>query len=138
MKQQTLELLEEQLVSECAVLNSDILEQSERSKAIQDIVKLAEQITNAESVRDKAIDDQERRRIDEKRNNSTSEIEKLKLKFDWKRMLIEGGKIAIPALINLVTLHVWKSKFDMMLKFEESGSFKTAASKEVKLPRILK
>ena len=55
----------------------------------------------------------------------------------WKRVLIEGIKIAIPAGVSVLTLAIWKEEIDKTLIFEETGKICTSTmGKFLKFPHL--
>lgn len=133
MTDDTLNLIEEQIRSDLGRLDEFNDDQTKRSKAVQDLAKLMEKLTEAENARDHWYDNQERRRIDENRNSSSAEIEKLKQNLDWKRLSLEIAKITIPVFVPLI---IWRKSFVEMVTFEETGRFTSSASRELHLPKI--
>lgn len=133
MTDETLNLIEEQIRSDLGRLDEFNDDQTKRSKAVQDLAKLMEKLTEAENARDHWYDNQERRRIDENRNSSSAEIEKLKQNLDWKRLSLEIAKITIPVFVPLI---IWRKSFVEMVTFEETGRFTSSASRELHLPKI--
>lgn len=140
MMQETMEMLEEEIQNQITDLtNYDINNEKEekaKSNAINDLAKLLERLTEAETANEKWYDNQDRREIDRERNRTMVQIESEKNKLDWKRWVLEGAKVAIPAAVSLITLHQWSCKFERMLKFEETGHFTTSASRELHLPKL--
>ena len=134
MQNETLDMLEEQIQRDIKRLGTfGSNDQASRSKAVQDVAKLMEKLTEAENAMAKWTDDEERRKLDEERNKSTVELERQKQSMDWKRWLLEISKVAVPTLIPLI---VWRKSFLEMLKFEETGRLTTSASRELRLPKI--
>lgn len=129
----TLKMLEDQIQTEITRLQTLDDDPAKRSKAVQDIVKLVEKLTEAECASEKWYDNQERREIDKERNKTNAEIERRKLELDWKRMTLEIGKIVIPTFVPLI---VWRKSFKEMITFEETGRFTSSVSRELHLPRI--
>lgn len=78
--------------------------------------------------------DIERKKLDQAETKIVRNVRDI----DYKEIIIELGKVIIPAIISLKTLSVWCSKFDTMVKFEETGRFVSTASRELHLPKILK
>lgn len=134
MNAYTMNLLEEQIQRDIQRLDAYSNEDgSERSKAVQDVTKLIEKLVEAETANEKAVEDQERREIDKNRNESSADIERLKQRIDWRRMILEVAKIIIPTVLPLV---IWRKSYTEMLQFEETGRFTSTASKELHLPKI--
>lgn len=129
-------MLENQIQRQLEELDSFKDDEAERSKAVSDLTKLLERMTEAEIANEKWYDNQERRQIERDRNEMMVEVETIKSKSDKKRVVLEIVKVGIPALVSLVTLHKWGTKFDSMLKFEETGHFTTTASRQVSLPKL--
>lgn len=134
MNAYTMNLLEEQIQRDIQRLDAYFNEDgSERSRAVQDVTKLIEKLVEAETANEKAVEDQERREIDKNRNESSADIERLKQRIDWRRMILEVAKIIIPTVLPLV---IWRKSYTEMLQFEETGRFTSTASKELHLPKI--
>ncbi len=136
MTEKTMSMLESQIQKQLEELDSFKDDEAERSKAVSDLTKLLERMTEAEIANEKWYDNQERRQIERDRNEMMVEVETIKSKSDKKRVVLEIVKVGIPALVSLVTLHKWGTKFDSMLKFEETGHFTTTASRQVSLPKL--
>ena len=140
MTDHTIRLLESEIQDQIEKLDeydiSDEKGAKAKSLAINDVTKLLERLTEAEIANEKWYDNEERREIDRQRNNNMLLVEAEKNKLDWKRGILEGAKVVIPALVSLITLRKWGIKFDKMLKFEETGHFTTSASREVHLPKL--
>lgn len=140
MTQETMEMLESEIQNQITDLaNYDVTDEKEakaKSAAVGDVTKLLERLTEAETANEKWFDNQERREIDRERNRTMVQIETEKNKLDWKRGILEGVKVVIPAAVSLITLHQWSCKFERMLKFEETGHFTTSASRELHLPKL--
>ena len=140
MTQETMEMLESEIQNQITDLaNYDVTDEKEskaKSAAVSDVTKLLERLTEAETANEKWYDNQERRDIDRERNKTMVQIEAEKNKLDWKRWMLEGAKVVIPAAVSLITLRQWSCKFERMLKFEETGHFTTTASREVHLPKL--
>lgn len=136
MTEKTMSMLENQIQKQLEELDNFKNDEAERSKAVSDLTKLLERMTEAEIANEKWYDNQERRQIERDRNEMMVEVETIKSKSDKKRVVLEIVKVGIPALVSLVTLHKWGTKFDSMLKFEETGHFTTTASRQVSLPKL--
>ena len=133
MTKETLQLLEGQIQTDLQRISNFDDDQANRSKVVQDVTKLIEKLTEAESSNEKFVDNAERRDIDRKRNESTVALERQKQNLDWKRMSLEILKVAVPVI---VPLFVWRKSFKEMVTFEETGRFTSSASRELHLPRI--
>lgn len=133
MTQETIEMLESEIQNQITDLaNYDVTVEEEakaKSSAVSNVTKLLERLTEAETANEKWFDNQERRDIDRERNKTMVQIEAEKNKLDWKRVVLEGAKVVIPAAVSLITLRQWSCKFERMLKFEETGHFTTSASR---------
>ena len=140
MTQETIEMLESEIQNQITDLaNYDVTVEEEakaKSSAVSNVTKLLERLTEAETANEKWFDNQERRDIDRERNKTMVQIEAEKNKLDWKRVVLEGAKVVIPAAVSLITLRQWSCKFERMLKFEETGHFTTSASRELHLPKL--
>ena len=134
MKDTTLDLLEEQIRKDIQKLDAyPEGDDGKRSRAVQDVTKMIEKLVEAETANEKALEDQERREIDRTRNESSADIERLKQRIDWRRMILEAAKIIVPTVLPLV---IWRISYKEMLQFEETGRFTSTASKELHLPKI--
>lgn len=133
MTEETLKLLENQIKDELGFLNDNDVDPDTETKTVQNIVRLCERLTEAEIANEKKQDNEERRKIEQQRNRDTVEIECRKQNLDWKRMLIEFGKIVVPTIPPMI---LWWHGFKKMLQFEETGRFTSTASRELHLPKI--
>lgn len=136
MERNTLKAMEELIrkdLLELENLGPTASSSDEEAALIKRIEKLSEVLTQAELANAKAVDDAERRRIDEVRNENMVQLEKQKQKMDWKRWALEVAKIVFPVMAPLV---IWRKSFVEMIRFEETGRFTSSASKELRLPKI--
>ena len=129
--------LEKQLNDEMARL-----EKTEDTKAraiiVENIGTICEKITEAENADERYFNNKDKIKIETEKIKNDLEMEKLKSRSDIRKAVVELVKIVVPAGLSLVTLEVWRSRFDKMLYFEKTGRLTTNASREVKLPKIFK
>ena len=133
MEQQTRELMEEKLIG--LLKGIDKMDDKQRNAAVTDIRALASALNEANSTELEAFDKQEKRRIDENKNQSLAEIEMAKTKFDWKKASLELVKIIGPSLISVYAYNLFQKR---VLHFEEFGRIVSTAGRELHLPRIFK
>ena len=136
MTEETMVLLEEQIQKQLKELDSYSEDEAKRSRAVQDLTKMLERMTEAEIANEKWYDNQERRDIERDRNKTMVTVEEQKNRFGVGKTLLEVAKIGVPAAVSLLTLREWRRGFYNMLSFEKDGFFKTTASKEVHLPKL--
>lgn len=138
MKETTVELMEERLVD---VLNTagNIEEGSDlRANINFEAFTLIDKLNEVERLNLEYLDKEERRKLDEKRNDTTLQIEREKQNVNWKRGLIEGAKIAGPIIIVLMQI-IASSKFqERVLEYEKDGTIRTTVGRSFGLPRIFK
>lgn len=135
MTKETMDLLEELIQNQVTMIFNADEDYANRSRDIQDLTRLVEKLTEAEIADETKENNAERRRMDEEKNVTAAVLEEKKLKIDWKQYVIEIGKILVPTVIPLV---IWRKSYKEMITFEETGRFTSSASRELKLPKILK
>lgn len=135
MNEETRNLMEEKLVEMMNELDTLKEGSDEHKNLTSDICQLATKLTEATASEMDAFDKQEKRRIDEQKNKSMTEIEKEKAGFDWRKALTETLKVVLPSVISIYAYNEFQKR---ILKFEETGRLTTTASRELHLPRFMK
>lgn len=107
----------------------------ERQAAVQDVRALVSALNETDSTMAEWTDKQEKRRIDEEKNQSMAEIEKAKSDLTWKKILVELGKILIPSCISVWAYDKFQKR---LLGFEETGRVNSTAGRELHLPKFFK
>ncbi len=104
-------------------------------KLIDEVAKLTN-ILNEEDKKDyEKFDKQERRRIEEERNQEMAKIEMAKQDLTWKKVIMEVAKTFGPSVLTMIGYNLFQKR---ILKFEETGRLTSTASRELHLPNFLK
>lgn len=141
MSNETLELFEmiisEDLkrLDELAYSSSDI---EQRDRLIKEIERLSTKLTEAEGLVSKAYNDDRAREIEMDKHKNLIELDKKKARTETITKVVVGvAGVAVPAVVNLITLAAWENKLTELLKFEETGRITTSAGRTVlNFPRI--
>lgn len=136
MTNETLDLFEARIAENLEKLEWTT-EKEERERLIREVEKLSTKLTEAETLTYKFASDEAQRQLDDVKSQRAYEAEAVKAKMDWKRTAIEVGKVAVPAVISLVSLGLWNEKFEQVLKFEESGRFVSTGFRLLKFPKLV-
>lgn len=83
-------------------------------------------------------DKEQRRNLEKERNEETAAIEREKMDVNWKRFLLEGAKIVVPAVVSLFGYAAYDTYQRRVMEYEKDGSIKSTAGRQLGLPRILK
>lgn len=136
MTQETYELLEErtQNALNCITMYED-RGSKERKAAIEEALSLVEKLNETDKISADYQDNEERRRIEEKRNDETAQIEKDKQKLTWQRVAFEIGKIMLPAIGGYIAYDKFQKR---VMKYEETGKICSTPGRELHLPRFMK
>ena len=135
MTNETLDLFEARIYENLNMLGT-VTDEKERERLIREVEKLSTKMTEAEEVVYKFANDEAQRALDDVKSQRAYDAEVIKSKVDWKRTAIEVGKVAIPAVVSLLTLSLWNEKFEQVLKFEETGRFTSTAFRLLKFPKL--
>lgn len=103
--------------------------------ALKNVTALTELLITADKDGYDYHDKEERRRIEEKKNDATAEIEREKSKLTWGRIGFEIGKVVIPTLVSMAGYNVFQKR---VLKFEETGRISSTAGRELHFPKFFK
>lgn len=133
MKEETKTLMEDELQMMIVKLENLKPGSEEHQKLSQDIKTLASSLNEANNVEADAYDREEKRRIDEMKNQKLEEIEKQKLQVSMIKMMVEG---AIAIGITIYEWHQHKDELDVIGKFEETGRWVSTAFHNIKKPKI--
>ena len=98
-------------------------------------IHLVELLINTDRDNAEYYDKQERRRIEEERNEAMNETERDKQKLTWDRVALEMAKVVVPLVVSFAGYNVFQKR---ILKFEETGRLTSTASRELHLPKCFK
>lgn len=107
----------------------------ERSAAVADVRQLVAALNETDSTMADWTDKQEKRRIDEDKNKSMTEIEAEKSNLSWKKVLLEMAKVVVPSCISVWAYNKFQRR---LLDFEENGRITSLAGRELHLPKFFK
>lgn len=133
MTRETYDMLEERIQQNLEML--DTLEGGVRKSITDETARLVELLIAADKEDAERYDKQERRRIDEDRNKATAEVEMSKQEITWKRVGLEMAKLIVPLSMSMAGYDFFQKR---MIKFEETGRFTSAVSRELHLPNFFK
>ena len=135
MQQETYDLLERVVTNHLEELDSMSLEDENREEYYKETAGLVERLITADKDSNEAWDKQERRRIEEKRNNEANVLEQDKQKLGWKKIGFEMAKVVVPVVISMVGYDVFQKR---VMKYEETGRISSTAGRELPLPSFMK
>ena len=135
MSDETYELLEEAVRKQ--IVKMTTLDTS--TKEGMDVLKKSTELVNVLVEVDKNIDEftdkEERRRIEEKKNDAMNEVELSKQKITWQKTALEISKVVVPTVISMIGYNVFQKR---VLKFEETGRITSTAGRELHFPKFMK
>lgn len=136
MKEETMEALERYvgLKREDAL---DVSDDANRPRAHQEYMEALEALRNVEKDQNDFYDKQEKRRIEEEKNEETADLEREKSKIGWRRMTLEVLKIFVPSMMAAGAA-IWMQ--NRAGKLEETGRWTTEAGRQAhrQVPNIWK
>lgn len=135
MTQETYELLENAVQAQLIAVGDLNLESKEAKETLTKAVSLTELLITADKDSYDYHDKEERRRIEEKKNDASAEVEREKAKLTWGRVGLELGKVIAPILVSFAGYNVFQKR---ILKFEETGRITSTAGRELHLPKFFK
>lgn len=135
MDQTTYDLLESAVRTQLKQVEKLNLESKEGKEALTKATALTELLITVDKDGYDYHDKEERRRIEEKKNDATAEVEREKAKLTWGRVGLELGKVIAPILVSFAGYNVFQKR---VLKFEETGRIVSTAGRELHLPKFFK
>lgn len=138
MKDETMRLIEERIVDALENGEDYGVDSNERRAYNREALELLEKLTEAEGQNLEYWDKEERRRIEETRNEMMAKLEESKQDVNWKRMILEGGKIAVPILTTVLTLIGYNSFQKRVMEYEKDGTIRSSAGRQLSLPKFMK
>lgn len=134
MQQETYELMEGALVDRLRDMDLE-RDDDKKSKKFDEAMKLIDKMNETDKVSFEFSDKEERRRIEEKRNDQAAETEAEKARLSWKKVAFEMAKVMLPAIGGWIAYDKFQTR---VMKFEETGRVCSTAGREMHLPRITK
>lgn len=107
----------------------------EDSGRVEQVAQLANLLLAADRDDLEYRDKCERRDLEKEKNETTLKIEREKQRITVGRVIFEMAKAVIPLGITIASYDIWQKR---MIKFEETGRFTAAVSREWHLPKIWK
>ncbi len=136
MTDETRDLLEGAVQDHLKKLNAITEIGGDESKKItENLTKLTELLITSDKDNYDYYDKQERRRIEEERNEAANETERNKQKLTWSRVAFEMAKVVVPVGISMIGYNIFQKR---VLKFEETGRISSTAGRELHLPKFTK
>lgn len=136
MKEETMDALERYIDLKWNDALS-VEENANTKNAHHDYMEALEALRNIEKDQNDFYDKQEKRRIDEERNQENADLEREKSKIGWKRMTLEVLKIFVPSMMAAGAAIWMQSKAG---RLEETGRWTTEAGRQAhrQVPNIWK
>lgn len=135
MTEETYNLLEEAAQVQLRQVTKIDPETKEGKDHLVKSIHLVELLINTDRDNAEYYDKQERRRIEEERNEAMNETERDKQKLTWGRVGLEMAKVVVPLVVSFTGYNVFQKR---ILKFEETGRLTSTASRELHLPKCFK
>lgn len=138
MTEETMEMINErikELLEQAGHLGVDA---KDRKAIMQEVYELSELYLKAAGLNFEYYDKEKRREIDEKRNETTAQIEREKNSIPMTRILLESGKIIVPIATSVLMLCGYFKAQGRMFDFEEHGSITSSVGRQLGLPRVFK
>lgn len=137
MTDETLDMIEQLIVEHMQWLEEHSIDDEHRSEVMRELEILLEKRGNIDRTNLEYYDKEERRRIEEQRNEATKEIEEKKQGVNWQRAAFELAKVTIPTVIGAI---LYSKESNKMYEFEETGRVNSTAGRRHSnvLPRFLK
>ena len=135
MTEETYNLLEKAAQVQLRQVTKIDPETKEGKDRLAKSIHLVELLINTDRDNAEYYDKQERRRIEEERNEAMNETERDKQKLTWGRVGLEMAKVVVPLVVSFAGYNVFQKR---ILKFEETGRLTSTASRELHLPKFMK
>lgn len=126
MTDETLEMIEQLIVEHMQWLEEHPIDDEHRNEVIRELEMLLEKRSNIDRTNLEYFDKEERRRIEQERNEATKEIEEKKQGINWKRAAFELAKVTVPTVIGAI---LYSKESDKMYEFEETGRVNSTAGR---------
>lgn len=137
MKEQTMELLERKLVERLEGVDTMAYDSKERSILHRESMDLVDKIVAAEHEAYEYFDKEDKRAIERQKIETNVEIEKTKADVNWKRFVLEAGKVVVPVVVAVLG-HIAYDKYQArVMEYEKDGTIRTTAGRGLRLPNIL-
>lgn len=130
MSNETYELLEAAIQEEVDSIKEFEKGSEKREKAVEQSVKLIDRLIMIDKDDADSFDKEKRREIEEKKIESTNEIEAGKQQITWKKAAFEFGKIALPMVASAVLYFAALKENE---RFEETGTWKCKGGRELRV-----
>lgn len=133
MKLETMDALERYI----DLKREDALDDEAPSESHHEYMEALEALRNIERDQNDFYDKQEKRRIEEEKNEDTADLEREKSKIGWRRMTLEVLKIFVPSMMAAGAA-IWMQ--NRAGKLEETGRWTTEAGRQAhrQVPNIWK
>ena len=114
-----------------ALIESDSLTKEEADEMIKETQVSLTMLKEIEEAEVKAVDSEERRKLEEMKNTAMIQIEQQKQKFSWSHFLADCGKTLG---FTIVSFELYKRLQAILLEFEKTGHITSSAGRQLKLP----
>lgn len=126
-------MLEDRLKESIELTKTTRLGTAEREALDEEISMITTRLSDYQRQQLEYWDKEERRRIEEKKNDEMAKIERNKQKIGWERWAFEFLKLGVTIGTGMYSFFKGQNN---MLKFEEHGRITTTAGRELHLPKI--
>ena len=113
------------------LIEAESLSEEEQKAAIEEAKVSLTMLKEIEEAEAKAVDAEERRRVEEMKTNAMIQIEQQKQKFSWSHFLADCGKTIG---MSIVSFELYKRLQAIILEFEKTGHITSSAGRQLKLP----
>lgn len=137
MKEETMELMERELVDRLERIGTMDAGSGERLTLHRESMDLAEKIIAAEHEAYEYFDKEDKRAIERQKIETNALIEEAKADVNWKRFVLEAGKVVVPVVVAVLG-HIAYDKYQTrVMEYEKEGTIRTTAGRGLRLPNIL-
>lgn len=135
MTPETYELLEDAVQKQLIRIETLDTESKEGKESLAKSIQLVDLLVTVDKNNDDYHDKEERRKIEDTKNNAVNEIERDKQKVTWSRVAFEMTKVIVPLVIQVVAFGALQKR---MFKFEETGRITSDGGRQMHLPKFWK
>ena len=139
MTTETKELMEQVIVEQLMAVGTDEEGvKSQDSERIKRATILIEKLTAQEQMEHEYEIKRDKAKLEKDQLAEQQFEADTKQKSEKWRLVVEIGKVVVPAVLTVAQLAVFCDKYKELLHFEETGRLTSSASRELHLPPIFK
>lgn len=127
-----IERLEEVLSTDLEMLT---FERDDYKEILHEATEVADRLIELRKIEVDRVDKEERRKMDEEKSKEAIALETMKAKKDWRTFALEWGKVLLPLALQAIAYGIYQAR---AIHFEETGTMRSWASKEMHLPKFWK